>query len=96
MVACKDNNPLVDSSSSASTPQAEDNFPEIISPPSVNKEKAQETGAVQDEPAPAFKAPEPDSSVPKPTIDLDAYFEALSQKTTTIFEASGSGATSSS
>ncbi|GMP41565.1 hypothetical protein CsSME_00011614 [Camellia sinensis var. sinensis] len=82
MVTCKGNTPLVDSSNSASTPQVEDNPPEIISPPSVNKDKTQETSATQIELTLAFKAPEPASSIPKPTIDLDVYFEALSQKTT--------------
>ncbi|GMP35718.1 hypothetical protein CsSME_00008064 [Camellia sinensis var. sinensis] len=91
MVAHKGQTSLVDSSSSVTTPQAKDNPPKIISSPSINKEKAQKTTIAQDETTPAFKASESSRSIPKLAMDLDAYFEALSQKSTpTTFGASGS------
>ncbi|GMP93578.1 hypothetical protein CsSME_00043348 [Camellia sinensis var. sinensis] len=95
MVPRKNHTLLVDSSSYTTAPQAEDNPHEIIFPPSVNK--AQEIVATQGEITQAFKAPEPAPTIPKPAVDLDAYFEVLSQKTIPIASgASGSGTTSSS
>ncbi|CAL5330521.1 unnamed protein product [Camellia sinensis] len=90
MAAHKGSTLMVVSSNSATTSQTEDDLPEIIYPPSVNKKEAQEITVAQVETTQTF-APETAPSVPKLIVNLDAYFEVLSQKTTPTVSASDSG-----